>query len=591
MILLCFTHKGSPLEHNPDKRATNRAKQARLHNGASQKPSPKLQARMDAVYSMYAENSISITSACAKVGVRRKAYEQWRHRFPSFAQRMDIITARRKGDLAYPPCPFTPSFRETFLRNDYPDDPVNPSHLLHAMDLINSIGPTEVGLILMPPGHAKSSLAEDLLTTVIADDPESRSVIISKTQGEAVKRLLKVQARMEDIDFYADFITEWGPFKPEGRTGRPWSSKQMTVLRKTPRQRDYSLQALGIGGQIQGQSIDWAILDDIADDQNQTPTQVAAMANYVRQSVNTRFRKTGRGLFIGTRQSESDIYRFLMDEDFFDHVLILPAVFDDGSYLWPERYTAQDYKNMQTKAGPRVWALTYQQQDVVTEGQAFPLDLVESAYDATYRAQEVPENSMVVVGVDPAAQGYTAGVALAVDLKSQRRVILDVWNEKDLVGDGGDRVAGVVQFILGLCSTYRARRLSLEDNSAFVYVSSNPKLRAELTRLGCQIDTLQASKYVFNDDAMSLALSTLFSNETVKIPAYGSSKVVYRGLIRQLIGWRPYDKKIVRDIVRAFYYAEIAAQRLLSGYAAETAAYNDRTRPQYMKGRRLQAVS
>lgn len=568
------------MEHNPDKRAANREKQARFHNGLPKKPGAKLQARMDALYSLVAQGE-TISASCGKIGIQRNTYEQWRKRFPTYAHRIDRARAKFQEGAEFPPCPFTPEFRETYLRNDYPEDPVNPPHLLQAIEFINKIGPAQFGLILMPPGHAKSSLSEDLLTTVIADDPESRCVLISKTQDEAIKRLLKVQARMEDIDFYEEFITTWGPFKPEGRSSRPWSSKHMTVVRKTPRQRDYSLQAIGIQGQIQGQSIDWAILDDIADDQNQGPAQVESMANYIRQSVNTRFRKTGRGLCIGTRQSEMDIYRKLMDEGFFDHVLILPAVFPDGSLLWPDRYTEQDYENMKTKAGPRVWALTYQQQDLVTDGQAFPLELIESAYDSTFAAQQVPEGSVVVVGVDPAATGYTAGVVLAVNPRTKERVIVDCWNERNLMADGGDKREGVVQFILTLAEMYHARNVILEANSAFTYVSSAPHLKGGLAELNCQIELVAAGKYQFNDTSMSLVLSTLFSNDAVKIPAKGSSLTVYKDLILQLIAWRPHDKKLVRDCVRAFYYAEVAARRIVEG--SSTRKINQPNVPEFQR--------
>lgn len=508
----------------------------------------------------------TVDEATALWGGTPAAHYKWRQKDKAYATEVDRILERRRSGRTYPPCPFTPEFRETYLAADY-DQPINPPHLVQAIDFINQIGPAEFGLVLMPPGHAKSSLSEDLLCAAIANEPESRCVIISKTQSEAQKRLLKVQARMEDVDFYADFIDEWGPFKPEGRGQRPWAATKMTVARKSPKQRDYSLQAIGIKGQIQGQSIDWALLDDIADDNNQSPQEVESQANYIRQSVNTRFRKSGRGLCIGTRQNERDIYRKLLDEGFFDHVLILPAIYPDGSPLWPDRYSDEEYDRMREKAGPRVWSLTYQQEDVVSEGQAFPLDLIESAYDYNLRAHQVPDGSTVVIGIDPAAAGYTAGVAIAVNRVTGERVVIDVWNEKDLMADGGDKREGVVQFILELAARYKARRVTLEANSAFTYVSSAPHLRSGLSDIGCALETVRAGKAHHDDDAMSLVLSNLFSNGIIKIPAQGASKQVYRDLVFQLLSWRPYDKKLIRDVVRALYYAEMAARRVVKSNA------------------------
>lgn len=523
----------------------------------------------------------TVDQAMAYVGRQVATYYKWREKDKAYAAEVDRTRAKLASGT-YPPCPLSAETRARFFKEDY-DDPINPPHLLEAMGFINALTPGQFGLILFPPEHAKTSLGEDWLNCVIADDPESRCVVVSKTESEAIKRLLKIQARFEDVDFYGDFIDIYGPFKPEGRGQRPWGAKRFSVVRKTPKQRDFSLQAIGIGGQIQGQRIDYALLDDVIDDGNYREWEV--QARYIRQSVNTRLGKSGIGLMIGTRQDEMDLYRYLMDEGFFDSVLIHPALSATGDYLWPDRYSPEDYARMEIKAGPRIWALTYQQEDVVSEGQAFPLDLIESAFDPELRAQVVPQGSYVVVGIDPAATGFTAGVALAVDPRTKRRVLVDVWNERNLIGDGGDRREGVVQFILELCRLYHANRIVLEDNSAFVYVSSSPQLRADLAAMGCQLETVRASRAHHHDDALSVTLSTLFSNGVIKIPTEGASKQVYGDFIRQLSGWRPYDKKLVRDMVRAFYYAEHGVSSMLRQHAMRVANdYDESDLPDFMKG-------
>lgn len=520
---------------------------------------------MEACIALLAQG-MTVDAACAKLGVTKSAYKQWRKDSEWFRNEVDRVRMQVQGKRVYKRCPFTPESRQKYLYAEY-DEPINPPHLRIAMDFINSLKPGEFGLILFPPEHAKTSIGEDWLTFAIADDPETRAVVISKTREDASTRLLHVQGRMEDRDFYQEFIDDLGPFQPEGR-GKPWGAYRMTVLRKTPRERDYSLQALGIGSQIQGKRIDRMLVDDIADDTNHH--DYVKQANYIRQSANTRLGNNGIGVMIGTRQAEMDVYRNLEDEGFFDKVLRMPAVFPDGSTLWPARYTKADYERMERKAGPRIWALTYQQQNEVTEGVKFPLALFEKCYNPQRRAQMVPPGWTAVGGVDPSASGFTAGFCLAVDRVTELRQWVDVFNEKGLVGDGGDIVDGLVQFIIGFVREYGIRILCLEANSTFILLSTNLKLKATLTALNCRLYPVESTGTGLksaNAEIEDLAIeqfSTSLANGMHMIPTADGSKQVFWPAIRQFMAWRPKNRNIIKDMVKAAQFAEAAARKFLS---------------------------
>lgn len=546
---------------------------------------------------MQNDPDLTIKEGAAKVGVTEAAVGQWRKISSKYRARHDLMMKRRREGYVYPPCPFTPETREKYFADDY-DEPVNPRHLLVAIDFINRLQPGQFGCMLFPPEHAKTTIGEDWLTCDIADDPELRCGVISKSRDEASKRLGTVQNRMTDRDFYGEFISTYGPFEPPRGAGKPWSATKMSVARKSPRQRDFSLQASGIRVQIQGRRIDRALIDDPVDDQNYG--EYEQQGRYIRQSVNTRLGKTGIGLMIGTRQDEIDLYKHLMDEDFFDAVLILPAQFERdysytlmdgtviswkaGEYLWPERYSEEDYETMRRKAGPRIWELTYQQHDVVGEGQAFPLDLIENCYQPTMLPQVVPVGSVAVAGIDPAATGYTAGFVRAVDLKTKKRRWVDVWNEKDLIGDGGDRVDGLIQFIVGLVETYKVKVLCLEANSAWTLLSSNPRLRTRLAELGCRIRVVKSGRGE-NDDLAIKQLSVLFANEVEEIPTQAGGKGLFTPAIRQFITWRAGDKRIIKDILKAFQFSEIAARDVsMAGESGESEVVDRREQlPPYLQ--------
>lgn len=521
--------------------------------------------RMEACLALLADGK-TVDEATAKIGVTISAYKQWRKISPWFCNEVDRIRMTNAKKREFPRCPFSPESRAKYFYSEY-DEPITPPHLGIAIDFINSLKPGEFGLILFPPDHAKTSLGEDWLSCGLADDPETRAAIISKTQPDASTRLLHIQTRMEDRDFYPEFINDFGPFKSEGR-GKPWGARWMSLLRKTPRERDYSLQALGIGTQVQGKRLDKVLCDDIADDRNYEDYE--DQATYIRQSVNTRIGNTGIGLMIGTRQGEMDVYRKLMDEDFFDKVLILPAVFPDGTTLWPARFSRDDYYRMERKAGPRVWALTYQQEDAVTEGQKFPLVLFEHCYNPMRRAQDVPQGWGRVGGLDPSASGYAAAFCLAVDRQTKLRQWIDVWNEKGLVGDGGDIMAGLRQFIVNFVKEYEIEILALERNSTFILVSTNLELRAELTALNCRLYPVESTGTGLksqNQDILDMSIeqmSNVFANGMHSIPTGANSLSIFMPAIKQFMAYRPKNKRIVKDMLKACQFAEAAARKWLS---------------------------
>jgi hypothetical protein len=71
-----------------------------------------------------------------------------------------------------------------------------------------------------------------------------------------------------------------------------------------------------------------------------------------------------------------------------------------------------------------------------------------------------------------------------------------------------------------------------------------------------------------NDDLAVSQLSALFTNNLISIPAASNSKARMREFVHQFAVWRPADKKLVRDIVKATQFAEIAARSAIARHNA-----------------------
>jgi hypothetical protein len=93
-------------------------------------------------------------------------------------------------------------------------------------------------------------------------------------------------------------------------------------------------------------------------------------------------------------------------------------------------------------------------------------------------------------------------------------------------------------------------------------------LRSQLTDLGVRLVTFQSGR-AENDDLAIAQLSALFTNGLISIPALGDSKSRMREFVRQFAVWCPGDKKLIRDIVKATQFAEIAARRAIANFGEQ----------------------
>lgn len=537
---------------------------------------------------------------CMKeIDLKTDTYYRWQSEDPEFKDASMFLTqqVRKKGgDIIKRP--FDAEFRQRYFGLS------TPLHLQLSMDLINDLKPGEAGAICLPPEHAKSSISEDFISWKVAHDPNIRILLVSKSAGHSKKLLGRIKRRMTDHTIARDFILDYGPFKSENKE-LPWHQERIIVHRQTSGERDYTVEAVGVGGQILGTRTDMMLLDDIADPTNQGETDIENQLEWIRLVAYTRVGDAGIMLFIFNRIKEMDVYRRLFDEGFFDKTLIIPAERpegylnrwktsenkrqpvmtepDPGGYLWPERFTERGYERIKAKVGDRIWELNYQQRDEVSVGAKFPREMVESCFNDQYAPGYIPPGYVVVTGIDPSSVNYTAGVALGINPVTKRRLLIDVWNEKGLVGDGGDIMAGLIQFIIGINQEYKAKLCMLEAQSSFALLGASMELKEALYDNDTRLKTTRTLK-LENDDLAIEQLSHLFAHNLIDIP--GQKKAHFRPFIEQLVRWRPGDKKIVKDMVKAFQFAELAARQYLKREAEEL-QYEGPPLPSYLQRKQV----
>lgn len=507
--------------------------------------------------------------------VRSNTVEKWIERDPLFALRYEKAKAKSRGDYVAPVVPFDAAFRQRFFNHS------TPPHIQKLINLINEqveIAEREQRrdrriLILIPPEHAKTTLIQEYLVYRMSMDETFRASVICSTLNQAKKRIGAISRMLTDRSEYADLIDTYGPFKSDTRADlKPWTSEHITHLRAPAAQIDYSLQAMGWTGSIYGDRMDIIVYDDIATLKNQTPAMIEAQWEKTWGENRSRIRKGGLFVVIGTHMREQDIYTVMQDKRFFSDIVVMPAIVrepgtksedDPGEALWEDGTSLAELVKLR-EDDIRMFELMYQQNPLPSVGAVFPYDSIESCYDDQRKIGDIPDGSVVVAGVDPSVSNYTAGVVIAVKHVKDgeyMRYLVDVWNEKNLTGEGGDNHMGVVDLIVQLCREYKVQILCVEDGAWMSLINNAFTLRSQLHDLGVRHIPIKATEATVGAEAIR-QLSGLFNHRLINLPGTQGSKQRLKDFQQQLLTWtgeKQHWRKAF-DIVKAFRQAEHAVK-------------------------------
>ena len=558
------------------------------------------------------------------VGRSPRTWEAWRANDSDFALAVDRIrnqmkdgyiqdtSARAKGDLSD-----FPSFEE--FSEKYLGAKVFP-HMLNVIDMMEGRDPrwqhpamtfekgdADLAIVNMPPEHGKSTtLTVNYLTYRLVKDPNTRIIIISKTQAMARKFLFSIKQRLTHPQ-YSEMQSKFGP--PEGydHKSEAWS-QDMIYLSGDSRQageKDPSVQALGIRGHVYGARADIILLDDGVDLSN--AHEYEKQIDWIQSEVISRVSASGMFLVVGTRLSARDLYSELRDPSRYPDeespwsYLSMPAVlqFDDDpknwETLWPKSNTPEigakgemadadehglfpkwDGPRLHKKRGrmqPRTWAMVYMQQQV-HEDSIFHPDAVRAAINGNRLRGLIPKGMancrpqgmdglIIVAGMDPAMAGFTAATCIALDPATQKRYILDVSNVSGMTPDG------IRELIKDWTGKYSISEWRIEKNAFQSMLTQDREVREFLNMRGCILREHQTNSNKWDSDFGVASLSMLFAGadddrQLVELPSTQQAEGV-KALVEQLVTWHPDAPKTQKtDTVMSFWFAELACRDRLS---------------------------
>ena len=458
-------------------------------------------------------------------------------------------------------------------------------------------------LLNVPPEHAKSTvITVNYCVYRIAMDPNIKITIVSKTQERAKEYFYSIKQRLSH-ERWAKMQAVYGSAGGWKEDADTWKADRIYLSRDST-EKDPTVQALGVGGQITGARSNLIILDDVVTTSNAHEWEKQLL--WLQRDVVTRLGDNGKLLIVGTRIASNDLYREIRNPDHWTGgktpftYMSMPAVleFDDDPEkwvtLWPKsnipwegsdesilpdedglypKWNGPAMFRRRSEVSPSAWALVYQQQDV-QEDSIFPPACVQGSINRMRKRGKLKPGTpghpaeqgqwYTIMGLDPAMTGNTAAVIVTVDRQTRKRYILDVENMQDPTPQK------IQNLIENWCEKYRPHELRIEINAHQKAYALDDNLRTFLASAGVKFSSQFTGKNKWDTSFGVAAMSGLFgtmrgttfnNDNLMELPSQDGSEGV-KALIQQLITWKP-DTKNKTDCIMALWFCELRAREVI----------------------------
>jgi hypothetical protein len=562
-------------------------------------------------------SGLTVKRAAEAAGRQETTYHYYRRSDPNFRTMADAaLQAAREGHKpGQTPVPDFPEFCETYLGTRlfwhhlqwYDMLEGREPRDLHDAQIFEPREPDKI-LVNTPPEHGKSmTLTINYVTWRIVQDPNIRVLIVSKTQDMAKKFLTAIKDRLSENEAYRQLQMDFGPPGGWAEGAARWAADAIYVAGRDAGEKDPTVQAQGIKGQIYGSRCDLAIMDDCVDHTNHHDFE--NQIDWIQNQVASRVADAGgRMLLIGTRMNTVDLYSEIRRPQYYVEgesdwtYLSQPAVLEyaddpkDWKTLWPltnrPPVSIRGRKAAEAEGWPRDglwpmwhgaalakkrrgmrarnWSMVYMQEQVA-EDSVFKQEDVQGCVDrARYPGRLMAGQSdhrrfgmdgvIVIAGIDPAAAGYTAMQVWALDRQTGVRWVLEIVNRRQMPPH--DMRAEMKR----ITERYGVSEWRVEKNAYQASIVQDALIRDMLHARGCIISPHHTNGNKWDADFGVASMASLFEGwregrNLIRLPSQTQSEPV-RNFIEQLVAWSPETKGLT-DTVMAAWFVEIRCRELM----------------------------
>lgn len=210
-------------------------------------------------------------------------------------------------------------------------------------------------LILFGPiDHGKSQQLSVLGPLYdLGENPNQSIAIISETQTMSVKWLGRIKANIESNPNLQEVYPRLRPSTRRGRWEH-WHHNSILIERDkyfSWREKDFSIEALGVGGAMMGARFDVAILDDCITRRNAlTPGGRANVRGWIKEVLLGRMKPGGRVVMTNNAWHIDDAAHVFEREEP-DIWKVVRYAAGEGSCVWPERWPASRLQAVREELG------------------------------------------------------------------------------------------------------------------------------------------------------------------------------------------------------------------------------------------------
>jgi hypothetical protein len=299
-------------------------------------------------------------------------------------------------------------------------------------------------LIQSPPRHGKTELLIDFCVWLIVKDPHIRIIWVASNTELASDWCAQVMGELEGNErLKADYLPPGGTWKPHVRSGRQWKRDQFEVATRTRNVKSPSMRAVGRGSRIRSRDADFIIMDDIEDFQSTIqPKSRDDTKKWAAIEVGSRKEAHTAVVVIGSRVHPEDLSGSYIDNPEWSTIIEeahssgcdLPELEVEAHVdcmLFPELRTYEwlqtQRRDMQITGGDSLFQMVYQNV-AVSEGLViFDPDAMRTCRTSRVIG-DVPPETRLVAGLDPAYAGYQAAVLWAYQPRTGVMFLVDVDN-------------------------------------------------------------------------------------------------------------------------------------------------------------------
>lgn len=234
--------------------------------------------------------------------------------------------------------------------------------------------------VAIAPRHSKSSMITLAYPMwLIFQNPNLNILIVNNSSSLSEKFGIALR----------EYIREIGEYFNVYLSDVKRSQSYLMFCDKDGKLYNGSIRLVGAGGSITGTDADYLIIDDpykgLAEEF--TPTALQKKIDWFNNIIEQRIEPHTRLVILHTRWHSQDLQGYLKDNEFDDYKFIeYPAIKDDGTPLWSERYTLEELEKKRDRMGFRMFEALYQQK---------PLDDTSDFFDMSKINWYTPDKQVI----------------------------------------------------------------------------------------------------------------------------------------------------------------------------------------------------